>query len=245
MNAMHIDVTLSPPEIDLLPQASLGRTVCVVFDILRATSSMVTALAHGAGHILPVLSIEEALILKEHNPDALLGGERFGNKIEGFDLGNSPLENRELAGRRIITTTTNGTVALRACEKAESVLVGAFLNMDAIVVRLRELSPEKIMLVCAGTFRELALEDVLAAGAVCANLPGAALSDAAVIAMSAFKRYENDLLSGLRESRNGRALISAGREGDVEWSAQNSIYDAVGEMKSGIITQGKAPDRKP
>jgi len=133
-------------------------------------------------------------------------------------------------------------VALRACEKAESVLVGAFLNMDAIVVRLRELSPEKIMLVCAGTFRELALEDVLAAGAVCANLPGAALSDAAVIAMSAFKRYENDLLSGLRESRNGRALISAGREGDVEWSAQNSIYDAVGEMKSGIITLGRVPD---
>ncbi|MGB8353906.1 MAG: 2-phosphosulfolactate phosphatase [Chthoniobacteraceae bacterium] len=242
---MNIDAILSPPEIDLLPQASLDGTVCVVFDILRATSSMVTGLAHGMAQILPVSTIEEALTLKTGIPDALLGGERFGNKIDGFDIGNSPLEYRDLAGHRVITTTTNGTVALRACEKAERVLVGAFLNMDALVARLRELSPEKIMLVCAGTFRELALEDVIAAGAVCANLPDAALGDAAMVAMSTFKRYENDLLSGLKESRNGRALIAAGRGGDVEWSAQQSIYDAVGEMKSGIITLAKTPDREP
>jgi len=239
---MNIDVILSPPEIDLLPQAFLAETVCVVFDVLRATSSMVTALEHGAAAIHPVLSIDEALVLKARYPDALLGGERFGNKIDGFDIGNSPSEYRGLAGRRIITTTTNGTVALRACEKAERVLVGALLNIDALLARLKKLAPEKVMLVCAGTFRELALEDVVAAGAICANLPGAALSDAAVIAMTAFRRYENDLLPGLKDSRNGRALIAAGREGDVGWSAQRSIYDAVGEMKSGIITQMEAPD---
>jgi len=212
----------------------------VVFDVLRATSSMITALAHGAARIHPVITIDEAFALKKLHPDALLGGERFGNKIDGFDIGNSPAEYRALAGRRIITTTTNGTVALRACEKAKRVLVGALLNIDALLARLRELSPEKVTLVCAGTFRELALEDVIAAGAICANLQGAALSDAAVVAMTAFKRYENDLLSGLKESRNGRALMESGRGADVEWSGQESIYNTVGEMKSGIISLGEA-----
>jgi 2-phosphosulfolactate phosphatase len=234
---MNIDVILSPPEIDLLPQADLRETTCVVFDVLRATSSMLTALAHGAGEIHPVRTIEEALALRERFPDALLGGERMGDKIHGFDIGNSPLEYRQLGGKRIITTTTNGTIALRACEKAERVLVGALLNLNALVKELVRLAPEKITIVCAGTFRELALEDVIAAGAVCANLPGAVPGDSARVALSVYKRNENDLMRSLRESRNGLALIAAGRGVDVQWCAQMSIYDTVGQMKAGIITK--------
>lgn len=233
---MQIQAVLSPPEIDLLPQADLSGTTCVVFDILRATSSMTTALAHGASEIHPVLTIEEALALKQRIPSAVLGGERHGDRIEGFDVGNSPLEYRTLAGKQIITTTTNGTVALRACEKAERVLVGAFLNLDALVAHLNTLPLENLMLICAGTFRELALEDVIAAGAVCAALPDAALSDSASIALDVFQSHRGDLLSGLRESRNGKALKKAGRETDVEWCAQSSIYDTVGQMQSGRIT---------
>ena len=93
------------------------------------------------------------------------------------------------------------------------------------------------MLVCAGTFRELALEDVIAAGAICANLPGAVLSDSAHAAMSVYSQSGNDLLRGLKESRNGRALAAAGRNADVEWSAQRSVYDTVGEMREGLITK--------
>ncbi len=176
---MNINVILSPPEIDLLPQADLRETTCVVFDVLRATSSMLTALAHGAEEIYPVRTIEEAFALKERFPDAVLGGERMGDKILGFDIGNSPQEYRGLAEKRIITTTTNGTIALRACEKAERVRVGALMNLEALIGELSASAPEKITIVCAGTFRELALEDVIAAGAVCGNLPGATLDDSA------------------------------------------------------------------
>jgi len=232
---MTIDVILSPPEIDLLPQADLRETVCVVFDVLRATSSMITALAHGVSEIYPVRTIEEAQALKERLPDALLGGERLGDKISGFDIGNSPLEYRGLASRRIITTTTNGTIALRACEKAERVLVGALLNLEAVWQWLKKSPVENVLLICAGTFRELALEDVIAAGAICANLPDAVLSDAARASMSVYNQPGNDLLRGLKESRNGRALAAAGRGADVEWCAQRSIYDTVGEMREGVI----------
>lgn len=234
---MNIDVILSPPEIDLLPQSDLGEATCVVFDVLRATSSIITALANGAGEIHPVLTIEEALALKKRFPDAVLGGERHGGRIDGFDIGNSPLEYRELAGRRIITTTTNGTVALRACEKAERVLVGAFLNLGALAADIAGSRPETVIIVCAGTFRELALEDVIAAGALCSSLPGAVLNDAAKVALAAFKTHERDLPGALRESRNGQALEAAGRDLEVLWCAQTSIYDTVGHMQAGIITK--------
>src|SRR4051812_27980863 len=115
---MTVDAVLTPAEIALLPHAELADATCVVFDVLRATSSMVTALAHGAKEIIPVSTIEEALTARIRRPEALLGGERHGDRIEGFDLGNSPFEYREIAGRTVISTTTNGTVALRACANA-------------------------------------------------------------------------------------------------------------------------------
>src|SRR4051794_28316015 len=110
---MTIDAVLTPAEIALLPETDLGDATCVVFDVLRATSSMLTALAGGAKEIIPVRTIEEARAARKIHPHALLGGERHGERIEGFDLGNSPFEYRELPGRSIISTTTNGTVALR------------------------------------------------------------------------------------------------------------------------------------
>jgi len=231
---MFIDAVLSPAGIDLLPKEDLSATTCVVFDVLRATSSMVTALAHGAGEILPVRTIKEALAVRERWPGALLGGERNGNRIDGFDLGNSPLEYQK-PFERIITTTTNGTVALRACAAAGSVLAGAFLNMAALVAWLREAAPKRLLMVCAGTFRELALEDVIAAGMLAAAFPDAALSDAARVAVAAFRQHEADLPGALRQSRNGRKLIEAGREEELVWCAQVSHYCVVGVMRDGVI----------
>lgn len=232
---MKIDVALSPPEIDLLPQRELQNTTCVIFDVLRATSSIVTALAGAAREIYPARTIEEALSLKSQLPDARLGGERNGDRIDGFDLGNSPLEYRDLKSSRIITTTTNGTIALRACEHAREVLVGALLNMDALTSRLKTGAPESVLLVCAGTFRELALEDVFAAGMLCSSLPGADLTDAAQVACSLFAKYQHDVLHALRESRNGRVLLSKGRGEELRWCAQVSFCNAVGVMENGVI----------
>ena len=232
---MFIDAVLSPPEIDLLPKQDLAGTHCVVFDVLRATSSIITGLAHGVLEIRPVLSIQEALQAHVEWPDSTLGGERFGSRIEGFDLGNSPLEYRRRDIHRVVTTTTNGTVALRACAKADRVFAGALLNMAALITCIRAAAPERLLLVCAGTFRDLAFEDVLAAGMLAAAFPDADLSDAARVAHCVYRQNAGDILGALKESKNGRKLVADGREEDVLFCAQHSLYPVVGSLCEGVI----------
>jgi len=232
---MHIDAALSPAEIDLLPQSDLSATVCIVFDVLRATSSILTALAHGTREIRPALTIEEALAVQAQSPDFILAGERFGDCIPGFDLGNSPQEYARPGLERIVTTTTNGTVALRACAAAQAVWVGALLNMQALEERLRGSRPERVMLVCAGTFREPALEDILAAGMLTEAFPQADCSDAAQTARAVYREHRADLPAALRRAKNGRALIQNGRAHDVEYCAAVSRLPVVGLLSDGII----------
>jgi 2-phosphosulfolactate phosphatase len=231
---MNIDVALEPCEISQLAIRDLSRTTCVVFDVLRATSSMVTGLVFGAEGIVPVSTIEEALEQKRLQQEALLGGERYGERIQGFDLGNSPFEYRQCQGRRIITTTTNGTVALRACAGAERVLIGAVLNLGAISKVLSQMAPENVLLVCAGTFETLALEDVWAAGRLLSDFEGADWSDSARVA-HATSRLWPEPLAALAAARNGRALLAKGRQAEVEWCAQLSVYEVFGEMSHGVV----------
>lgn len=232
---MLIDVALNPAEIARLPERDLSRTTCVVFDVLRATSTMVAALSAGAREIRPVSTIEEAREVKAALPEAILGGERHGERIDGFHLGNSPLEYGECADAVIVTTTTNGTVALRACATAETVLVGAVVNLDAVIEHLRSSPPpENVLLVCAGTFTEPALEDVWAAGALIAAFPDAELTDAAAIALAAARLYP-EAINALRCSRNGRTLIERGRAAEVEWCAERSRVNIVALMEDCVI----------
>ncbi len=173
---MKIDAILSPAELPALAGRDLRDTACVVFDVLRATSTFVTALHHGAKAVIPVAEISEALALRQKLPGVLLGGERDGVKIRAsqtgggdFDLGNSPREYTPeiVCGKTIVSTTTNGTRALRACARAQTVLATSFLNLTATAQFIRQLQPRQILLVCAGTRENVADEDVLAAGALC------------------------------------------------------------------------------
>lgn len=231
---MYIDVVLNPAEIALLPQRDLSNTTCVVFDVLRATSSMVTALAHGAQEIHPVRTIEDALALREKVPTAILGGERQGNPIPGFDVGNSPREYLDLGGRPIITTTTNGTIALRACEHAARVLVAAVINMEALIEELRRSAPENLVLVCAGTFANFSLEDAYAAGLVVEAFANATLNDSAQAVLAIAGRFVTPL-EALTAADNGRALKAAGRQADVEFCAQRSRFNIVGSMQAAVV----------
>jgi 2-phosphosulfolactate phosphatase len=232
---MHVDVALSPAEIDHLPERDLRGATCVVLDVLRATSSIVTGLAHGAAGFWPAQTIEEALALRRGLPGALLGGERGGERIDGFDLGNSPLEYRELAGREVITTTTNGTLALRACRGAAEVIAGALLDLDAVAARLRRANAAEVLIVCAGTHREGALEDVYAAGALIEALAPQSLADAAQVALAVSSSAGGDALGVLRGSRNGRTLIEKGRADEVAWCAQRSLWPVIGVVRDGWI----------
>src|SRR6266404_5423303 len=168
-----LEVLFSPADFNALKGRDLSQTICVVFDVLRATSSMVTALANGAPAIIPVSEISDALAVRNSNPQVLLAGERHGLHINrqltggiDFDLGNSPREFTQsvVAGKTIVMTTTNGTRALRACAKAREVLVASFLNLQATADALQRQNTPHLLLICSGTFEEAAYEDVLGAG---------------------------------------------------------------------------------
>ncbi|HEY1788402.1 MAG TPA: 2-phosphosulfolactate phosphatase [Verrucomicrobiae bacterium] len=244
---MNLDVILTPAELPRLSKLDLGRTACVVFDILRATSTFVTALRNGAAAIIPVSEISEALEIKRKQPRVLTAGERHGVKIrvkgKEFDFGNSPREfvPDKVKGRTIVSTTTNGTRALRACSHAKTVLAGAFLNLNATANFLRERKVETIMLVCAGTGENAALEDVLVAGALCEALARGTkeivLSDSARLALSAFQQSSGDPTGMICKSENARRLLAIPelRE-DVEFCLRRDAIDLVAGMKRGKIT---------
>ncbi len=211
----------------------LRETVCVVFDVLRATSSIVTALANGAAGVMPVSEISEALVERKRHAGILLAGERNGVRIRGaltggvdFDFGNSPREftAEKVCGKTIVMTTTNGTRALRSCAGAKMILAGSFLNLAATAKRVRELSPENLLLVGSGTGEAEALEDTLAAGALIAELD-AAISPSAQRAVEIYRKYRT-LTEAMEDSVNGRRLLANPdlRE-DVAFCLRRDVWD--------------------
>lgn len=245
MSYTCIEVLFSPVEFTALASRDLRGTVAVVFDVLRATSSMVTALAHGAEAVIPVQEIEQANALAKATPSHLLAGERYGLRLlahqtghRDFDLGNSPreFEPEKVAGRTIVMTTTNGTRALRACAQARSVLVGSFLNLSATARALSAESAERLLLVCGGTFEEVAYEDVLGAGAL-AEMLGTPLSDSALIARQIWHRAEGDLVGALALSTNGQRLLSQpALAADVAFCARVDAFPVVARMVEDRVT---------
>jgi 2-phosphosulfolactate phosphatase len=238
---MKVDAILSPAELPSLAQRDLSRTAYVVFDVLRATSTFVTALHHGAEAVIPVAEIDEALAIRRRRPDVLLAGERDGVRIRAgqtggtdFDLGNSPREftPETVRGRTIISTTTNGTRALRAGAGARCVLAASLLNLAATARALHRLAPAEVLLVCAGTVETVALEDVLAAGALCELLAGE-FADAADIARRTFLQAQPDLAAVLGVSRNARRLLAIPElRGDVAFCLQRDVFKRAVEMQS-------------
>src|SRR5262245_50378814 len=230
MQPPKLEVVLCPAELGALSKRDLSNAVCVVFDILRATTSMITALASGAECIIPVAEIPEALTLRKTHPSALLAGERNGLRIRAdltgsidFDLGNSPREFSpdKVQGRPIIMSTTNGTRAIRACAGARTVLVASFLNLRATTNWLRDTNPANLILVCSGTVDEPAFEDILAAGAVCERswpqYAGGHVSDAAEVARRLYPLMQSNLVEAMKSCRNGRHLLSMPELRDDVW----------------------------
>lgn len=215
-----IEVLFTPADFGALAKRDLANSMCVVFDILRATSTMLTALANGAAAVVPAEDIPEALELHKRNPGALLAGERNGVRIRAnltgsvdFDLGNSPREftSDRVAGRTIVMTTTNGTRALRAASSAKRVIVGGLLNLSAIATDVQAHPHDELLVVCSGTLEQASIEDALAAGALCdllwhQYLPRE-IADSAQIARELYLAHRGDLFAAMRLSRNGRRLL--------------------------------------
>lgn len=224
----------------LATKAELAGTTAVVIDVLRATTTIVHALAAGASSVVPVLSLEEAWNLAAKHSQVLLGGERGGERIEGFHLGNSPGEytTDRVGGKTLVFTTTNGTKAMRHAEQASRMLLGAFVNFSAICRELRGAS--QISIVCAGTDGQITREDTLLAGAIVDDLMRSrscaeemAFNDQAEIAADAWRALQRDLAEGkplaahLRSSQGARNLIELGMERDIDIAATIDRFDLI------------------
>ena len=233
-----IDVALTPADIRRWRDKDLSDHTVVVFDVLRATSTIIAALANRVTSILPVEDLDEARQRKLADPELLLAGERGGVPPAGFDLGNSPVEFQKLAGQRCVMTTTNGTVALRHMAAAKLVYIGALVNLDELARVLMEENPVELLCVCAGTGEEFALEDGLAAGGLIARLAGGPMhSDAARLVLAAYQSLRSNLASCLLTSMNGTALRQIGKEPDVHFCARESVYAVVGELRDGFVVE--------
>jgi 2-phosphosulfolactate phosphatase len=231
-----IQVALCPSEIRRISATDLTDTTAVVFDVLRATSSIITGLDSGVESFIPVRTLEEARTLKSKNPNLLLAGERGGLPPKGFDLGNSPEEFQNVKGRNVVLTTTNGTAAIESVKSAKSVLIGALLNIDALANYLFTHHPNNLLLICAGTEEEFSLEDAIAAGALVARLSGdEGLSDSAMITRSLYEQVGEDFYEWLRHTQNGTNLRKIGKEADIRWCAQFSVVDTVGRLTEGRV----------
>ena len=233
----------------LFEPSDLAGGIAVVTDVLRATTTVGYALKNGARGIIPCESIDEAVGIREANDTAsgeiLLGGERGGEPISCFDLGNSPSEwsNEVVAGREIAFTTTNGTRALLRSVLADRVLMGAFANLGAVCDVLLEDS-RPIHIVCAGTVGKISTEDCLFAGAVVGRLLGVStestdlaaagieLCDAARLVLSHWNSAmdtPDGLFQTMKAGSGGRNLMRLGLEADIRTAATLDQVDLVPE----------------
>ena len=236
---MHLDVLFLPGE---LPARARPETTAVVIDVIRATTTIVTAFGHGVRSVLPVASPEEARRARAATPDAVLAGERGGQRMAGFDLGNSPREfTREaVGGRDVILTTSNGTKALRAVGEGRVVAIGAFLNRAAVADWLVARG-EDALIVCSGYEGIFSLEDSVCAGAIVDRALAQAevlmLGDGARACQVLWTRYASELSHVLPDTGWGRHLVSIGLGPDLELCAALDVTDAVPVMTAGRITR--------
>lgn len=220
-----IDVCLTPELLHLYP---LEDKMVVVVDILRATSCITTAIAHEVESIIPVATIEECLAWQQKG--LLAAAERGGEKVNGFDLGNSPFSYMDygLKGKSVAVTTTNGTLAIRKSQKAKKLIIGSFLNLSAIVHFLNEQS-ENILIVCAGWKGKFNLEDTLFAGAVADRLTArfTTACDSTLAAISLYHAAKHDLADFLSNSSHVQRLSKLGIEEDIVFCLTEDQYEVI------------------
>jgi 2-phosphosulfolactate phosphatase len=233
--AIRIDVLFTPRELG--DRGLTGRAVAVI-DVLRATSTIVEAMANGARAVLPAGDMDDAMRLAQTigRSEVLLCGERRSRKIEGFDLGNSPSEftSEAVADKLVIMTTTNGTPALLAGASADRCVVAAYLNMSAAVADLIG-AGKPIALLCAGRGGRFSLDDAICAGSVVRSIrqklgQKVRMNDSARAALALERRYRSQLNAVISRTSAGRQLLEAGYGDDIAFCLTRDRHDVVPVM---------------
>lgn len=211
------------------------KTVVVV-DILRATSCMTTAFAHGIESITPFARLEDCLAMKSKG--FFTTGERDGRMMDGFDLGNSPFEYMEprLKGKKIAFTTTNGTQAIEKSRAAKEVIIGSFLNLSSVVRHLL-FGKNNILVVCAGWKGKVNLEDTLFAGAIVDKLKDFIEPDcdAPLAAQRLYLAAKDDMMKFLSDSSHVKRLARLNIHKDIEFCLTPDQYQVVPILKDGVL----------
>ena len=213
--------------------------VAVVIDVLRATSVITTALANGARSVIPVMTVEEAEMRFSACDAAstLKGGERNSVKIEGFDLGNSPLEYKwnVVADKDIVFTTTNGTQALQGVQGADEVVLACFRNMAAVASFLLRVKKD-VVIVCSGTRGRFSLDDGLCAGRLVGLLKKqtkAETDDLSILLSNYYEKSKENLFGALAECFHVKYLFGLGFYDDIRFCFQTDCEDMVPTLKDG------------
>jgi 2-phosphosulfolactate phosphatase len=214
---MRVEVAFTPGEPTSAPLA-------IVVDVMRATSTIAQALAAGYPRVLAAAGIDEALKLREELGEGILGGERQAVKIEGFDVGASPLEFLQPRDEPVIFSTTNGTRAiLAAAARGKQVLLGSLLNLGAVARAAAE-SGEDVVVVCAGFQGRFAIDDAYCAGRIVQLLDGER-GDAAKASELIAAAYP-EAIDGI----NARTYGPPGMEQDIAWVSRVDALDVVPRM---------------
>lgn len=217
----------------------VGRTV-ISIDLLRSSTSMTWALVNGATKVIPTAEAAEAVSIASRMGGCVLGGERGGVKLSGFDLGNSPFEytKEAVGGKSVVVSTTNGTGALCGTEGATNILLGCMLNCTAVARRAVELGND-VIIMCAGTDGDISADDLYAAGAIAEaimRMSGGSVQacDMTLVACMVYRSWKNDS-RGLALTHHCSKLISLGFEKDVEFCLSRDITDIVPEYRNGVL----------
>ncbi|WP_341538174.1 2-phosphosulfolactate phosphatase [Paenibacillus xerothermodurans] len=230
------------PSVNEARTDNLANKTVIVIDVLRATSTMLTALAHGCSAIYPVETVMQAKQLQQ--PGYLLGGERGCKKIPGFDLGNSPFEfmDDQVAGKTIIMTTTNGTRAIQKAFKASTIIAASLLNGKACAKEAAALK-RNIVIICSGTQDVYSLEDGICAGQIveelqnCLQAEGVELNinDFGLSMLYAFRQVQGDMTKALLDCANGRRLCSLGFTEDIIYCSRMNLIRLVPIVQDGKL----------
>jgi len=236
-NRKHIEVCFTPGEYEYFKDEC---EIVVVIDVLRATSAICAAFAHGVKSIIPVATIEEA---REYQKKGFLAGaERKGKIVEGFDFGNSPYSymKEELRGHEVVLSTTNGTKALDIAKDAEIVVVGSLLNLEALCKWL-EKQDKNILCLCSGWQDKFNLEDTICAGAICEYLVGSGNfvsdEDSSIAAKYLYLSAKDNYFGFLKSSSHRRRLKNLNLNEDIKYCLTPNQNDVIPILKNGKLVQ--------
>jgi 2-phosphosulfolactate phosphatase len=236
---MKIDIHYSSQHLDDL--YFTGKT-SVVIDVLRATTVIVSALKNGAREIIPVNTVDFAMKVSGNafGGQTILGGERNTKKVEGFNLGNSPLEytTEIVAGKSIILYTTNGSKAIVKAKFSENLFICCFHNLPFIANHLIALNKD-VEVICAGTNGNFNLEDAICAGRLLSEIwkinENIEISDCGRASLVLNKSFGKNIVKMLKETEHGKLLIENGFAEDIKECAQYGITDLIPYYISGSI----------